>query len=154
MAAAQHGPWWLKLLGLLFTLIVMGTWSLRSASLAGWAGWPILATVLMLAMLVFVITRWRRRFAWWEFAVMWVLIGLSMTIGVAETREAKNFGQDFNPLNLQQTASLLGYLALPAATLAGASVADVTVRGHRFGDTERAAACQAKVAVLILAAGR
>ena len=128
MAAAQHGPWWLKLLGLLFTLIVMGTWSLRSPSLVGWGGWPIMAAVLMVALLALVILRWRRSFAWWEFAVMWALIGLTTTIGVTETREAKIFGQDFNPLHLQQTAALLGYLALPAATLAGASVAEVSVR--------------------------
>jgi hypothetical protein len=56
------------------------------------------------------------------------MVGLAMTIGVAETREAKLYGSDLNPLNLQQTAAVLGYLALPAATLAGASVAEVTVR--------------------------
>jgi hypothetical protein len=39
MTAAQHGPWWLKVTGLVFTLMVMGTWSLRSTSLVGWAGW-------------------------------------------------------------------------------------------------------------------
>jgi len=128
MAAAQHGPWWLKVLGLLFTLIVMGTWSLRSPSLAGWAGWPVIAASLMVAMLLLVIIRWRRGFAWWEFAVMWALVGFGMTIGVAETREAKIYGSDLNPLNLQQTAAVLGYLALPAATFAGASVAEVTVR--------------------------
>ena len=128
MAAAQHGPWWLKVLGLLFTLMVMGTWSLRSPSLAGWAGWPVIAAGLMVAMLLLVIIRWRRGFAWWEFAVMWALVGLGMTIGVAETREAKIYGSDLNPLNLQQTAAVLGYLALPAATFAGASVAEVTVR--------------------------
>ena len=128
MAAAQHGPWWLKVLGLLFTLMVMGTWSLRSPSLAGWAGWPVIAAGLMVAMLLLVIIRWRRGFAWWEFAVMWALVGLGMTIGVAETREAKIYGSDLNPLNLQQTAAVLGYLALPAATFAGAAVAEVTVR--------------------------
>jgi hypothetical protein len=128
MSAAQHGPWWLKLTGLLFTLMVLGTWSLRSGSLAGWSGWPILAACLMVAILVLVILRWRRRFAWSEFAAFWALIGLGMAIGVAETREAKISGTDFNPLNLQQTAAFLGYLALPAATLAGASVAEVTVR--------------------------
>jgi hypothetical protein len=128
MAAAQHGPWWLKVLGLLFTLMVMGTWSLRNPSLAGWAGWPVIAAGLMAALLALVIIRWRRRFAWWEFALMWALVGLAMTIGVAETREAKLYGSDLNPLNLQQTAAVLGYLALPAATLAGASVAEVTVR--------------------------
>jgi hypothetical protein len=128
MAAAQHGPWWLKVLGLLFTLMVMGTWSLRSPSLAGWAGWPVIAACLMLAVLVLAIIRWRRGFAWWEFAAFWALIGLGMAVGVAETREAKIYGSDLNPLNLQQTAAVLGYLALPAATLAGASVAEVTVR--------------------------
>ena len=128
MAAAQHGPWWLRVLGLLFTLMVMGTWSLRSPSLAGWAGWPVIAATLMVALLLLVIIRWRRGFAWWEFAVMWALIGLGMTVGVAETREAKIYGSDLNPLNLQQTAAVLGYLALPAATFAGASVAEVTVR--------------------------
>ena len=128
MAATQHGPWWLKVLGLLFTLMVMGTWSLRNPSLAGWAGWPVIAAGLMAALLVLVIIRWRRRFAWWEFALMWAMVGLAMTIGVAETREAKLYGSDLNPLNLQQTAAVLGYLALPAATLAGASVAEVTVR--------------------------
>ena len=128
MAAAQHGPWWLKVLGLLFTLMVMGTWSLRRPSLAGWVGWPVIAACLMAALLVVVIIRWRRGFAWWEFAVMWALVGLGMTIGIAETREAKIYGSDLTPLNLQQTAAVLGYLALPAATIAGASVAEVTVR--------------------------
>jgi hypothetical protein len=128
MAAAQHGPWWLKVLGLLFTLMVLGTWSLRSPLLAGWAGWPVIAVGLMIALLVLVIIRWRRAFAWWEFAVMWALIGLGMTIGVAETREATIYGSDVSLLSLQYTAAVLGYLALPAATLAGASVAEVTVR--------------------------
>ena len=88
----------------------------------------MLAAILMVAMLLaLVIIRWRRRFAWWEFAVMWALVGLGMTIGAAETREAKVYGSDLNPLNLQQTAAVLGYLALPAATFA-AAVAEVTVR--------------------------
>ena len=128
MSAALHGPWWLKLLGLLFSLMVIGTWSLRRGSLAGWAGWPWIAGALMAGVITLVIIRWRRRFAWWEFAAFWALIGLGMTVGVAETRYAKTFGTDFNPLNLQQTAAFLGYLVLPAATLAGASVAEITVR--------------------------
>jgi hypothetical protein len=128
MAAAQHGPWWLKVLGLLFTLMVIGTWSLRSPLLAGWVGWPVIAVGLMIALLVLVIIRWRRAFAWWEFAVMWALVGLGMTIGVAETREATIYGSDPSLLSLQYTAAVLGYLALPAATVAGASVAEVTVR--------------------------
>ncbi|HEY6682608.1 MAG TPA: hypothetical protein VI030_06535, partial [Propionibacteriaceae bacterium] len=108
ISAALHGPWWLKLLGLLFALMVIGTWSLRRGSLAGWAGWPWIAGALMTGVIILVIIRWRRRFAWWEFAAFWALIGLGMTVGVAETRYAKAFGTDFNPLNLQQTAAFLG----------------------------------------------
>src|SRR5215207_1598249 len=51
-----------------------------------------------------------------------------MTICVAETREATIYGSDLSLLSLQYTAAVLGYLALPAATVAGASVAEVTVR--------------------------
>jgi hypothetical protein len=128
VSAALHGPWWLKLLGLLFAQMVIGTWSLRRGSLAGWAGWPWIAGALMTGVIILVILRWRRRFAWWEFAAFWALIGLGMAVGVAEARYAKAFGTDFNALNLQQTAAFLGYLVLPAAALAGASVAEITVR--------------------------
>jgi hypothetical protein len=35
---------------LLFTLMVMGTWSLRSPALAGWVGWSVIAGCLMVLM--------------------------------------------------------------------------------------------------------
>ena len=38
MTAALHGPWWLKILGLLFVLMISGSWSLRSAGLSGGPG--------------------------------------------------------------------------------------------------------------------
>ena len=82
----------------------------------------------MITMVVLVIVRWRKPFAWWEFAATWTLIGASMTIGVVESRSAKSFGFDFNVQLLQQTAGLLGFLALPAAMVAGAAVADIVVR--------------------------
>ena len=72
--------------------------------------------------------RWRRRFAWWEFAVVWALVGAAMAIGVGAARQAKRFGFDVTAQLLQQTAWTFGYLALPAAILAGAAVAEVTVR--------------------------
>jgi hypothetical protein len=128
MTAALHAPWWLKVLGLLFVLIILGMWSLRASSLSGWVGWPYVAGAIMVAIAIFVIVRWRGRFAWWDFAVLWLLIGAGMTVGVVEDRAAKQFGFDADALLLQETASVLGYLALPAATLAGASVAEVTVR--------------------------
>ena len=70
LTAALHGPWWLKILGLLFVLMITGSWSLRSAELSGGPVWLVAAAVIMVALVVFVILRWRRRFAWWEFAVL------------------------------------------------------------------------------------
>ena len=128
LTAALHGPGWLKILGLLVVLMIAGSWSLRSSDLIGGTGWLLAAAVIIVGLVVFVILRWRRRFAWWEFAVSWALVGAAMAVGVGEARESKRFGFEPTAQLLQQTAALLGYLALPAAIVAGAAVAEVTVR--------------------------
>jgi hypothetical protein len=128
LTAALHGPWWLKIIGLLIVLMISGAWSLRSPVLSGAWGWLVGAAGTMAALLIFVILRWRRRFAWWEFAVSWTLVGAAMAVGVGEAREASRYGFELTTQLLQQTASLLGYLALPAAIVAGAAVTEVTVR--------------------------
>ena len=46
----------------------------------------------MVALVVLVIVRWRRPFAWWEFAVLWALVGGAMAVGIGGAREAKRFG--------------------------------------------------------------
>jgi len=129
MAAVLHGPAWLKIIGLLFVLAIMGTWSLRTTGLRQSPGWFVAGVLIMIALLVLVIVRWRRPFAWWEFGAAWALIGASMTVGVVESRSGKSFGFDFNVQLLQQTAGLLGFLALPAAMVAGAAVAEIVVGG-------------------------
>ncbi len=128
MTAALHGPWWLKILGLIVVLMIGGSWTLRSAGLSGGLAWPVAGAVILLAVVVLVIVRWRRSFAWWEFAVLWVLVGGAMAVGVGGAREAKRFGFELSTQLLQQTAALLGFLALPAAIVAGAAVAEITVR--------------------------
>jgi hypothetical protein len=60
--------------------------------------------------------------------VLWALVGAAMVIGVGGARESKRFGFELTAQLLQVTVSMLGYLALPAAILAGAAVADLTVR--------------------------
>ena len=127
ITAVLHGPAWLKIIGLLFVLAIMGTWSLRTTGQQS-PVWLLAAALIMITMLVLVIVRWRKPFAWWEFGATWTLIGASMTIGIVESRTAKSFGFDLNVLLLQQTAGLLGFLALPAAMVAGAAVADLVVR--------------------------
>ena len=128
MAAALHGPWWLKILGLIFGLMISGGWTLRSAELSGGLVWPLTGAAIMLALVVLAILRWRRPFAWWEFAAFWALVGGAMAVGVGGAREAKRFGFDLTAQLLQQTVMTLGYLALPAAIVAGAAVAEITVR--------------------------
>jgi len=128
MTAALHGPWWLKILGLIVVLMISGSWTLRDPGLSGGVGWPVAGVATMVALVVLVVVRWRRPFAWWEFAVLWTLIGGAMAVGVGGAREAKRFGFEISAQLLQQTVSLLGYLALPAAIVAGAAVAEITVR--------------------------
>ncbi len=128
MTASLHGPWWLRVLGLIFVLMISGIWTLRSADLSGGLVWPLTGAVIMVALVVLVVVRWRRPFAWWEFAVLWALVGGAMAVGIGGAREAKRFGFEIGTQLLQQTAALLGYLALPAAIVAGAAVAEITVR--------------------------
>lgn len=128
LTAALHGPWWLKLFGLLVVLMIIGSWSLRTPGLSGGPLWLIASVALMTAVVVVVVARWRRPFAWWEFALLWALVGTALAVGIGGARESRRFGFELPALLLQQTAVLLGLLALPAAIVAGAAVAEVTVR--------------------------
>lgn len=128
LTAALHGPWWLKLLGLVVVLMIVGTWSLQRPSLAGGPGWLVAGVAVCTGLVVLTAARWRRRFAWWEFAVAWALVGGGLAVGVGAARESRRYGFEFSTLLLQQTTQLLGYFALPAAIVAGAAVAEVTVR--------------------------
>src|SRR5688500_18117968 len=47
LTGALHGPWWVKILGLLIVLMITGMWSLRSTELTGGSGWLIGAAVIM-----------------------------------------------------------------------------------------------------------
>jgi hypothetical protein len=128
LVAGLHAPWWLRVLTLLVVLAVMGLWSLRLPVVAGSVVWPLLGAGLMGALVVLVAVRARRSFAWGELALTWALVGGALLVGVAENRYAISFGFDQVPVQLQYTASLIGYLALPTAMLAGAAVAEVCVR--------------------------
>ena len=88
MTASLHGPWWLKIVGWLLFVAVVGPWSIRSPRLAGSLVWPVAAGVVVVGAVVFVILRWRRPFRWWELAVVWGLTGSAMVIGLVEGRYA------------------------------------------------------------------
>ena len=128
LLAAVRGPWWLAVLGTLFALTQMGVWALRSPSSSGGWGMPLVGVATMLAVLVLVPVRRRRRSTWWEFPLLWALVGSALAAGAVGMRHGRTFGFDFVPVTLQLTAATLGFLALPAATVAGAAVAEITVR--------------------------
>lgn len=128
LLAAVRGPWWLAVLGTLFALTQMGVWALRSPSASGGWATPLVGLATMLAVLVLVPLRRRRRSAWWEFPLLWALVGTALAAGAVGMRHGRTFGFDFVPVTLQLTAATLGFLALPAATVAGAAVAEITVR--------------------------
>lgn len=127
-SAALRGPWWLKTLGALVTILVMGLWGLRGSVLGGISLAPFGVGLLILGVLVLVVVRARRPYAWWEFPVLFAAIGGSAALGLGVLRDgAISLGFDFSPALLQLTMTLLAYLVLPAGLAAGAAVAQITV---------------------------
>jgi hypothetical protein len=128
LTAALRAPWWLRLLALLVVLAALCGWSLRTPGASGSAWWPLLVLVLLAALIVLVVVRSRRPFAWWELGAIWSISAACLVIGLVENHWSMEFGSDQAPLFLQYLASILGYLVLPTAMVAGASVAEVCLR--------------------------
>lgn len=128
LTAALRAPWWLRLLALLAVLATLAAWSLRPPGMNGSAWWSVLVLLLLVVLVVLVVARARRPFAWWELAAVWALSGACLVVGLVENRYSVSFGTDQVPLLLQYLASVLGYLVLPTAMVAGASVAEVSLR--------------------------
>ena len=127
--AGLHGPWWLRLLSLAVTEIVIGIWGLHVSGV-GAARLLIMPVVLiMIGMAVLVIGRARRSYRWWEFPLVLLLIGMAIISSVLQDSfGVVPLGFDFARTSLLETLSLLGVLAVPALFAAGTAVAELTVR--------------------------
>lgn len=128
LTAGLRAPWWLRVLALLVVLSALAAWGLRTPSTAGSLAWPLLVLVLLTGLVVLVVVRSRRPFAWWELGATWAVCAACLVVGIVENRYSVAFGSDQVPLFLQYLASVLGYLVLPTAMVAGASVAEVCLR--------------------------
>jgi len=128
LTAGLRAPWWLRLLALLVVLAALGAWSLWTPGTSGSVWWPLVVLVLLAGLVVLVVVRARRPFAWWELGAVWAISGACLVVGLLENRYSIDFGSDQVPLLLQYLASILGYLVLPTAMVAGAAVAEVCLR--------------------------
>ncbi len=128
LTAGLRAPWWLRVLALLVVLATLAAWSLRTPGTSGSVWWPVLVLVLLAGLVVLVVVRARRPFAWWELGAVWAISAACLVIGLVENHYSIYFGADQVPLLLQYLASILGYLVLPTAMIAGASVAEVCLR--------------------------
>jgi hypothetical protein len=149
--SAMHASWWLRVVGLIASVVVTATWSLRGTSLAGGLVETVVSALLMIALVVFTLVRGRRPFAWWEFPVVLLLLGTPVVLGVElMNRTSRPLGFDFVPVYLGSTMTMLAPAALPAAVAAGLSVAEITVSATLWATRLTAGHVARRVAYLIL----
>ena len=150
--SAMHASVWLRIVGLIMSVVVMATWSIRYNSLSGGLVETVLGIVLIIGLIVFTLVRGPRPFAWWEVPVVLGLIGGAVVLGVELlNRTARPLGYDFVSSHLTSTMTTLAPAALPAAVAAGLSVAEITVSGTLWATRLTSAAAARRVAYLILA---
>ena len=77
-------------------------------------------------LLLFAVLRWRARFAWWEFLVAVVVIGGSIGTSLIGIQRVYGGATPSTPFNaFEMMSALLWFLALPFATLAGATISEL-----------------------------
>ncbi len=126
-AACLHGAWWLKALGLLATTSAVLSWGMIGTFTGSLNLGVIIAVGCSIALIVFSIVRWPRPFRWWEFLVVLGLFGLVVLDTLLAGGDARSFGFEFAPMMVQQTLTTIGFLAIPAAMVAGVAVAEIAI---------------------------
>ena len=125
-SGALHGRAWLRWVVTTFTVLV-----LLLASTPDLSPVPvgrIVAITASLGLILFVALRGHRRFAWWDFVVIFGVIAGSFAASIAAVASASlPLGFDFGPVVVSLVLLTVGQLAVPAAIAAGASVAELAV---------------------------
>lgn len=150
--AALHTAWWLRIVALITSVLLMAQWGIRYTATSGGLVETSLTVVAIVALVVFVILRWRRAFAWWEFGVVWVLQASAVVLGIVVlNRTSAPLGYDFVPTYVLSTVTFLGPVAIPAAVAAGLSVAEITVSATLWTTRTAGRFATARTAYVILA---
>ncbi|WP_152360662.1 hypothetical protein [Microlunatus speluncae] len=125
--ACLHGAWWLKALGLLATTSAVLSWGVTGTFTGSLNFGTIIAVACSLALIIFSIVRWPRAFRWWEFLITLGLFGTVVLDTLLVGGYARSFGFEFAPMMVQQTLTTIGFLAIPAAMVAGVAVAEIAI---------------------------
>ncbi len=125
--ACLHGAWWLKALGLLATTSAVLSWGVTGTFTGSLNPGLIIAIAGTIALIIFSILRWPRAFRWWEFLVVLGLFGTVVLDTLLVGGYARSFGFEFAPMMVQQTLTTIGFLAIPAAMVAGVAVAEIAI---------------------------
>ncbi|MGO1974671.1 MAG: hypothetical protein ACTH2Q_17070 [Propionibacteriaceae bacterium] len=122
--AALHLVWWLRPLVLLVVLAIV----LKPLDLADphWTNFVFLAAATGLVLLMAL--RWTKPFRWWEFLVTAALIGHAVVANVGFRAEMYvGFANDLRLNSLSLIMLVMWALAIPAALVAGAAMAELTI---------------------------
>ncbi|GAA2108154.1 hypothetical protein GCM10009841_28440 [Microlunatus panaciterrae] len=128
-AATLRGPWWFRALGLVISIGLLAIWGILGAQNLGS---PLLLGVVLaplLCLVLLLVVRGRRPFAWWEPPLILLLDAVVVSVALTGFGiGSRPLGFDFAPVLLQQTITVLGQLAIPISLAAGVALAEITVR--------------------------
>lgn len=149
--AALHGHWLLRLAGTLVTVVVMTAMGIAlPSSLMKPVVIPSLLALVALIVLVFV--RARRRFAWWEFAVVFGLVSLGCLVPpMLVALRGAVYGIDVRPTISDFNMLLLFSVTVPAMLVAGAALTEIAVTSAHWGLTLMRQGRSPRVWVILIA---
>lgn len=125
-AAAIHVTTWLSVLITSLTVLIVLFLGVSDVELDTVSAGRLATIVTSVLLVAFVVLRRRHRFAWWEFAVVFTILGVGLAVALARsTLRAAELGADAGPLSLSVVMFTVGQLAIPSAIAAGSAVAEL-----------------------------
>ena len=124
LTAALHLPWWVKLATVLSVLPVVfffvSTVAVDPAML-------LFSVFGVLVIIVLMLVRWRAGYAWWEFVLIALALGIAIFMPTLGSGVARSISYDVRATALSGAMQALTVLAMPALMVAGAALAQIAV---------------------------
>lgn len=133
--AALHGHWLLRLAGTMVTIVVVGAMGI---ALPGSLMPPLVISsgACMVGILVLVIVRSRKSFAWWEFAAVFALVAVACLVpSLLVGRKGALIGTEVRPTIADFNMLLLFSVTIPAMLVAGSALTEIAVSSAHWGLT-------------------